>query len=493
MLQFSLKGRQPLGRQFEPCFNCDKFSLSSPMKGRKGGGNQSANRGRGAARSQEHLAVQNPVNVCTEGKKVGESAMKDECESYMSNGNFESALPLAQELVESDPENLLAHDMLVKCLYNLDRRSEAIEACKRLLKIDPSREGIKSILDELLHPDKWHVMFTGHCPKLETDLRNASTTIAQSQNDENMIKFLQSFCQRLKDTSWRPKPVAECRASDGEVSVDDTPAVKPLEAGNQNREAKLVVERITSGDLAQARELLAAGSVPEDQRITLYRMLISASIRLRDFEKVRDLAAELTPISPDSKLRNSLEKLTRFISAVRQTDPKFIARLSGVIEDGNLLFRDGDYQAAAIKYDSAINDGCRDINVLLNCARAYHALKPPVARLCELCDDILALDPTIFDAYKMKAEFFIESGNYVTAREILSRAAFVIGDTRELVEELESLDKKIAEGKERRQLCAGSRNEVPNVRRVGSHPDDNNVPNLANGPLPCRRPRSTGP
>jgi tetratricopeptide (TPR) repeat protein len=123
----------------------------------------------------------------------------DVAKKYHRAGRYKEAIRKFQEMIETDPDNALAHHGLAASLVGLRRYDEAIEECYRALELDASLATPHAILANIYWQQRQHQKAENELRRaleLEPDLAMAHITLGAIRLEQGNLQEAENHLQQ---------------------------------------------------------------------------------------------------------------------------------------------------------------------------------------------------------------------------------------------------------------------------------------------------------
>ncbi|XP_022975917.1 TPR repeat-containing thioredoxin TTL1-like [Cucurbita maxima] len=272
-------------------------------------------------------------------KSMGNEAYK--------KGKYEEALALYNRAIDLDSENAVYYSNKGAALIGLNRLMEAIEECKKALKIQPSYQRAHQRLATIY-------LRTGE-PEKALDHMEQSGSYSDI-NDMNKARALQSCLSRCIEARKLQEWDTLFKETNYAISSVSCSAYKlyALQA-----EALLKLHRhLEAYSIYQKGQTLMANTLTKSFSLSDSALILSIEAQvymtMGRFEEAVEAAEKSTQLDPTNREASRVAKWAKFISSARLR--------------GNLLFKESRFSEACIAYSEGLEND--PYNSILLCNRA---------------------------------------------------------------------------------------------------------------------------
>ena len=177
---------------------------------------------------------------------------------------------------------------------------------------------------------------------------------------------------------------------------------------------KLKTDRSVYDIFAQGYEIKQ--SIPKDIQVEALQEYATLLIDHKENKKALEVVQTALKISPTHRAMKDL-----FISLGGEWLTIESAQVSELILEGDQFFRLGDFLAAQGRYRAAFDNDQNNTLLALKIARSMRALTQ-IRDSISWIDRAIKIDPKLFSAYSLKADYLIQRYNFADAEVVLSQA-----------------------------------------------------------------------
>jgi tetratricopeptide (TPR) repeat protein len=177
-------------------------------------------------------------------------------------------------------------------------------------------------------------------------------------------------------------------------------------------------------------------TIPKDLHLEALQEYAALLMDRKENKKALEVVQTALRISPTHRAMKDL-----FISLGGESLAIESAQVTELIIEGDQFFRLGDYLAAQGRYRAAFDNDQKNTLLALKIAKSMRALTQ-IRDSLSWIDRAIAIDPKLFAAYSLKADYLIQRYNFVDAETTLSAAQKIDPNNYEILKSRARLEWK---------------------------------------------------